>query len=168
VVGRRAVGGADRTGAEARPGRMGDELIRRRAYHGGIDSHQIRRILGVWEVGEGQKPRPGGLPVVAVVAAPARGGVEHERTLSDEVLRSRPGGRLGTEHRCAGALRATEWHSQRGQRNAEEAHVSVARITEITARSSESFEDAVNKGIERANDTLRNVQGRGSPSRRWS
>jgi dodecin len=37
--------------------------------------------------------------------------------------------------------------------------VSVARITEITARSSESFEDAVNKGVERANETLRNVQG---------
>ena len=37
--------------------------------------------------------------------------------------------------------------------------MSVARITEITARSSESFEDAVNKGIERANETLRGVQG---------
>jgi dodecin len=37
--------------------------------------------------------------------------------------------------------------------------MSVARITEITARSNESFEDAVNKGIERANETLRNVQG---------
>jgi len=37
--------------------------------------------------------------------------------------------------------------------------MSVARITEITARSNESFEDAVTKGIERANSTLRNVQG---------
>jgi flavin-binding protein dodecin len=37
--------------------------------------------------------------------------------------------------------------------------MSVARITEITARSNESFEDAVTKGIERANETLRNVQG---------
>jgi dodecin len=36
--------------------------------------------------------------------------------------------------------------------------MSVGRITEITARSSESFEDAVNKGIERASQTLRNVQ----------
>jgi dodecin len=37
--------------------------------------------------------------------------------------------------------------------------MSVARITEITARSSESFEDAVNKEIKRANETLRDVQG---------
>jgi dodecin len=37
--------------------------------------------------------------------------------------------------------------------------MSVARITEITARSSESFEDAVREGITRANETLRNVQG---------
>jgi dodecin len=36
--------------------------------------------------------------------------------------------------------------------------MSVGRITEITARSGESFEDAVNKGIERASQTLRNVQ----------
>ena len=37
--------------------------------------------------------------------------------------------------------------------------MSVARITEITARSNESFEDAVSEGIRRANETLRNVQG---------
>jgi flavin-binding protein dodecin len=36
---------------------------------------------------------------------------------------------------------------------------SVARVTEITAASSESFEDAVRAGIERANKTLRNVKG---------
>jgi flavin-binding protein dodecin len=36
---------------------------------------------------------------------------------------------------------------------------SVARVTEITAASSESFEDAVRVGIERANKTLRNVKG---------
>lgn len=36
---------------------------------------------------------------------------------------------------------------------------SVARVTEITASSSESFEDAIQKGIERANSTLRNVKG---------
>lgn len=36
---------------------------------------------------------------------------------------------------------------------------SVARVTEITAASSESFEDAVRVGIERANRTLRNVKG---------
>ncbi len=33
----------------------------------------------------------------------------------------------------------------------------VARITEITARSSQGFEDAVRVGIERATRTLRNV-----------
>ncbi|TXL60807.1 dodecin family protein [Aeromicrobium terrae] len=37
--------------------------------------------------------------------------------------------------------------------------VSVARITNISARSETSFDDAVAVGIERANQTLRNVQG---------
>lgn len=36
---------------------------------------------------------------------------------------------------------------------------SVARITNISARSEKSFDDAVRIGIERANATLRNVQG---------
>ncbi len=36
---------------------------------------------------------------------------------------------------------------------------SVARITNISARSEQSFDDAVRVGIERANQTLRNVQG---------
>lgn len=36
---------------------------------------------------------------------------------------------------------------------------SVARITNISARSEQSFEDAVRVGIERANSTLRNVSG---------
>lgn len=35
----------------------------------------------------------------------------------------------------------------------------VARVTEITARSSESFEDAVKIGLARADSTLRNVEG---------
>lgn len=35
---------------------------------------------------------------------------------------------------------------------------SVARVTEISARSEKSFEDAVTTGIERATQTLRNVQ----------
>ena len=34
---------------------------------------------------------------------------------------------------------------------------SVARVTEISARSEKSFDDAVRLGIERANKTLRNV-----------
>ena len=36
---------------------------------------------------------------------------------------------------------------------------SVARITNISARSDKSFNDAVIDGIDRANQTLRNVQG---------
>ena len=47
--------------------------------------------------------------------------------------------------------------------------MSVARVTEIWASSPNSFEDAVRLGIERANKTLRNVQGRlgaGSKGRR--
>lgn len=37
--------------------------------------------------------------------------------------------------------------------------MSVARITEISATSTKSFEDAVLIGIARASDTLRNVKG---------
>jgi len=37
--------------------------------------------------------------------------------------------------------------------------MSVARVTEITAESTKSFEDAVNVGIARANKTLKNVKG---------
>jgi dodecin len=36
---------------------------------------------------------------------------------------------------------------------------SVARVTEISARSSKSFEDAVQVGVARATKTLRNVEG---------
>jgi flavin-binding protein dodecin len=34
----------------------------------------------------------------------------------------------------------------------------VARVTEISARSAESFEDAIKTGIERATQTLRGVR----------
>ncbi|HEX8961003.1 MAG TPA: dodecin family protein [Geobacteraceae bacterium] len=37
--------------------------------------------------------------------------------------------------------------------------MSVARVTEITAASKKSFDDAVNIGIDRANKTLKNVKG---------
>lgn len=37
--------------------------------------------------------------------------------------------------------------------------MSVARVSEISARSEKSFEDAVRVGIERANKTLRHVEG---------
>lgn len=35
----------------------------------------------------------------------------------------------------------------------------VARVTEITARSEKSFEDAIQIGIQRASETLRHVSG---------
>jgi flavin-binding protein dodecin len=37
--------------------------------------------------------------------------------------------------------------------------MSVARVTEITASSPKSFEDAIKLGIERTGKTLENVQG---------
>jgi len=37
--------------------------------------------------------------------------------------------------------------------------MSVARVTEITASSSKSFEDAIRKGIKRSSKTLENVKG---------
>jgi flavin-binding protein dodecin len=36
--------------------------------------------------------------------------------------------------------------------------MAVARVTEISATSSASFEDAIKQGLERANQTLRNVR----------
>ena len=35
----------------------------------------------------------------------------------------------------------------------------VARVTEISATSEQSFEDPINMGIQRATSTLRNVEG---------
>jgi flavin-binding protein dodecin len=37
--------------------------------------------------------------------------------------------------------------------------MAIARVTEITASSKKSFDDAVEKGVARANKTLKNVQG---------
>ena len=37
--------------------------------------------------------------------------------------------------------------------------MSVAKITEITAGSSESFEDAVRKGIKRMSKTINGIEG---------
>lgn len=37
--------------------------------------------------------------------------------------------------------------------------MSVARVTEVSATSSKSFEDAVENGIKRANETLDNIEG---------
>ena len=37
--------------------------------------------------------------------------------------------------------------------------MSIARVTEITASSTVSFDDAINQGIARADKTLRHVEG---------
>ncbi|MEM9619809.1 MAG: dodecin family protein [Pseudomonadota bacterium] len=37
--------------------------------------------------------------------------------------------------------------------------MSVARVTEIISGSPKSFQDAIEKGIERANKTLSNIEG---------
>lgn len=37
--------------------------------------------------------------------------------------------------------------------------MAVARVTEIIAGSKTSFQDAIDKGIKRANKTLKNVEG---------
>ena len=37
--------------------------------------------------------------------------------------------------------------------------MAVARVTEITASSNKSFEDALNVGVKRACETLKNVEG---------
>jgi flavin-binding protein dodecin len=36
--------------------------------------------------------------------------------------------------------------------------MAVARVTEISSTSTQSFEDAIKQGLERANSTLRNVR----------
>jgi flavin-binding protein dodecin len=40
----------------------------------------------------------------------------------------------------------------------EDSTMSVARVTELSCTSTESFEDAIRQGIERANKTLRGVR----------
>lgn len=37
--------------------------------------------------------------------------------------------------------------------------MSVAKVLEITATSSESFEDAIKQGIQKASETVRNIKG---------
>ncbi|MGZ8475352.1 MAG: dodecin family protein [Candidatus Limnocylindria bacterium] len=37
--------------------------------------------------------------------------------------------------------------------------MSVAKVTELSATSNKSFEDAINQGLKRAQKTLRNVRG---------
>jgi hypothetical protein len=56
--------------------------------------------------------------------------------------------------RCAPAVRIGTRVAQEG-----EPSMSVAKVTEIIASSPKSFEDAIEKGIQRAAKTLKNVQG---------
>ena len=37
--------------------------------------------------------------------------------------------------------------------------MAIAKVTEIIASSKESFDDAIKRGVKRANKTLKNVQG---------
>lgn len=37
--------------------------------------------------------------------------------------------------------------------------MTVARVTTITSRSEQSFEDAIRSGIARANETIRHIEG---------
>jgi dodecin len=46
-----------------------------------------------------------------------------------------------------------------GEKPKGETDMSVARVTEITADSAKSFEEAVQIGIQRANKRLKNVKG---------
>lgn len=46
-----------------------------------------------------------------------------------------------------------------GTSPAKETAMSVAKVTEIISSSKKGFDDAVKKGIDRANKTLKNVRG---------
>jgi flavin-binding protein dodecin len=46
--------------------------------------------------------------------------------------------------------------------------MTIARVTEIIASSNKSFEDAIEKGINRASKTLKNVEGAWVKEQRWS
>jgi flavin-binding protein dodecin len=43
--------------------------------------------------------------------------------------------------------------------NREESNMSVAKTSEITASSSKSFEDAIQKGISKMGETVKNIEG---------
>jgi flavin-binding protein dodecin len=65
-----------------------------------------------------------------------------------------PDGRLA--NRLAGRAR---WAQAIRLSLEEGEEMTVARITEISSVSNKSFQDAVEQGVERANNTLRNVKG---------
>jgi dodecin len=55
-------------------------------------------------------------------------------------------------------LTATYSRSRRKAARKKGKSVSIARVTELSATSDRSFEDAINQGIQRATSTLRNVE----------
>jgi flavin-binding protein dodecin len=68
---------------------------------------------------------------------------------------------LGAEVRLPRPLphhlrRSARWWSSF---QAKELVMTIARVTEIIASSNKSFEDAIEKGINRASKTLKNVEG---------
>jgi flavin-binding protein dodecin len=67
-----------------------------------------------------------------------------------------PDFRAFQEPGCTVPIEALDCRSQpeKGKIN-----VAVARVTEISASSEKSFEDAIRHGIDRASKTLRNVEG---------
>jgi flavin-binding protein dodecin len=56
-------------------------------------------------------------------------------------------------------IRGVGVESPSGKAKIKEWEMSVARVTELSATSDQSFEDAINMAIERATSTLRNVEG---------
>jgi flavin-binding protein dodecin len=51
------------------------------------------------------------------------------------------------------------WKQQLNYQSTKEKDMSVAKVTEISASSTESFQDAIKKGIKRADETLDKIQG---------
>ena len=68
---------SNRPRAEPRSREIRDELVERCSHDGDVDVGQLRRVLGVGEVGEGGQPRPHGLVAEPVMAPPARDRVDH-------------------------------------------------------------------------------------------
>jgi hypothetical protein len=66
----------------------------------------------------------------------------------------RPVMRASPPQEPEGRVRGFPFSNHEGGRN-----MTVARVTEISATSPQSFDDAVKQGLERANKTLRNVEG---------
>lgn len=84
------------------------------------------------------------------------------RGLPDDVAMGFPGVGALQSSRIKTALEHGSWnitpHSPfLPQRQTREDIMTIARVTEISATSTQSFDDAVKQGIERAGKTLRNI-----------